>query len=46
MKHISKKKAKYGDFVEALEGLVVLVLSGGLVLGVAPSIIYLQAMNF
>ena len=46
MKHISKFKAKYGDQLEALEGFMVLLLSGGAILCVAPSIIFLQAMHF
>ena len=46
MKHISRFMDKYEDIAETLNGLVVMVMTGLAIVGIAPLIIYLQTTNF
>lgn len=46
MKHISRFMDKYEDIAEALNGIFVMLMTGAVILGIAPLIIFLQSAHF
>ena len=46
MKHIVHFMDKYEDIEETLNGILVLTLTGTVILGLAPMVIFLQASHF
>lgn len=46
MRHISRFMDKYEDIAETLNGVFVMLMTGAVILGIAPLIIFLQSTHF
>ena len=46
MRHISRFMDKYEDIAETLNGVFVMLMTGTVILGIAPLIIFLQTAHF